>query len=227
MSIRIHNSGKLIAGIGIENGWVIGHDLSLIKQYYDLGARYMTLAHTSNNDICDSSTDPTRTGVAWPQPVRPPGRGRDESRRHDGRRVARVEGVHDAGDGAVDVARDRIALEHDGVRQRAAQHGRRDAARRSRRTTASCRSSRSATYVKVQPAERDTARRASSTKNSLVHSLSVVPVAVVARGAVVGAVVAADVEISVRRYRPTSSPTTIGAWRPSTPSGRRRTCRTS
>ena len=30
-AVRIHNSGKLIAGIGIENGWVIGHDLSLIK----------------------------------------------------------------------------------------------------------------------------------------------------------------------------------------------------
>ena len=29
-----------------------------IKQYYDLGARYITLAHTKNNDICDSSTDP-------------------------------------------------------------------------------------------------------------------------------------------------------------------------
>jgi membrane dipeptidase len=62
-AVRIHNSGKLVAGIGIENGWVIGHDLSLIKRYYDLGARYMTLAHTSNNDICDSSTDPR--GPEW------------------------------------------------------------------------------------------------------------------------------------------------------------------
>jgi membrane dipeptidase len=61
--VRIHNSGKLIAGIGIENGWVIGHDLGLIKKYFDLGARYMTLAHTSNNDICDSSTDPK--GPEW------------------------------------------------------------------------------------------------------------------------------------------------------------------
>jgi membrane dipeptidase len=60
---RIHRSGKLVAGIGIENGWVIGKDLSLIKRYYDLGARYMTLAHTSNNDICDSSTDPK--GEEW------------------------------------------------------------------------------------------------------------------------------------------------------------------
>jgi membrane dipeptidase len=55
---RIVASGKLVAAIGIENGWVIGNDLSLIKRYHDLGGRYMTLAHTSNNDICDSSTDP-------------------------------------------------------------------------------------------------------------------------------------------------------------------------
>ena len=42
----------------MENGYPIGKDLSRIKQYYDLGARYITLAHTKNNDICDSSTDP-------------------------------------------------------------------------------------------------------------------------------------------------------------------------
>jgi membrane dipeptidase len=60
---RIDKAGKLVAAIGIENGWVIGHDLSLIQKYYDLGARYMTLAHTQNNDICDSSTDPR--GAEW------------------------------------------------------------------------------------------------------------------------------------------------------------------
>ncbi|HET9423939.1 MAG TPA: dipeptidase [Gemmatimonadaceae bacterium] len=54
---RILAKGKLVGAIGIENGYVIGKDLSLIRTYYDLGARYMTLAHTSNNDICDSSTD--------------------------------------------------------------------------------------------------------------------------------------------------------------------------
>jgi len=54
---RLKQRGMLIAAIGIENGYVIGKDLSLIKTYFDLGARYMTLAHTSNNDVCDSSTD--------------------------------------------------------------------------------------------------------------------------------------------------------------------------
>ncbi len=55
---RIARTGKLVTVIGIENGWVIGRDLSLIKRYYDLGGRYMTLAHTTHNDIADSSNPP-------------------------------------------------------------------------------------------------------------------------------------------------------------------------
>jgi membrane dipeptidase len=55
---RLKKEGKIAAFIGVENGYPIGKDLTRIKQYYDLGARYMTLAHTKNNDICDSSTDP-------------------------------------------------------------------------------------------------------------------------------------------------------------------------
>jgi membrane dipeptidase len=55
---RIKKAGKIAAFIGVENGYPVGKDLSRVKQYYDLGARYMTLAHTKNNDICDSSTDP-------------------------------------------------------------------------------------------------------------------------------------------------------------------------
>jgi membrane dipeptidase len=55
---RAKREGKLGAAIGIENGYVIGKDLGLIARYFELGARYMTLAHSQNNDICDSSTDP-------------------------------------------------------------------------------------------------------------------------------------------------------------------------
>lgn len=54
---RIEKSGKRSVFIGIENGYPLGRDLSLIRKYYDLGARYITLCHSSNNDICDSSTD--------------------------------------------------------------------------------------------------------------------------------------------------------------------------
>jgi membrane dipeptidase len=54
---RINNNGRLAIFIGIENGYTVGNDISLVRKYYDLGARYITLCHTSNNDICDSSTD--------------------------------------------------------------------------------------------------------------------------------------------------------------------------
>lgn len=54
---RISGHDKLAIFIGIENGYAIGKDISLVEKYYDLGARYITLCHTSNNDICDSSTD--------------------------------------------------------------------------------------------------------------------------------------------------------------------------
>jgi len=54
---RIEKEGKRAAFIGMENGYPIGKDLSLVKEYYDRGIRYITLCHGSDNDICDSSTD--------------------------------------------------------------------------------------------------------------------------------------------------------------------------
>ena len=52
---RIHAEGKLVAAIGIENGYVIGRDLSLLQRYHELGARYVTLSHNGHNDIADSA----------------------------------------------------------------------------------------------------------------------------------------------------------------------------
>jgi membrane dipeptidase len=54
---RLKKAGKIASFIGIENGYPIGKDISRIKEFYDRGARYITLAHTRNNDIGDSSTD--------------------------------------------------------------------------------------------------------------------------------------------------------------------------
>ncbi len=59
---RIHDSGKLVAAIGIENGYVLGQDLSLLTTYHDLGARYITLAHNGHNDIADSAQPRVRNG---------------------------------------------------------------------------------------------------------------------------------------------------------------------
>ena len=52
-----NDAGLLSAYIGIENGFALGMDIENVKRYYDMGVRYITLCHTSNNDICDSSTD--------------------------------------------------------------------------------------------------------------------------------------------------------------------------
>ena len=54
---RLKKMDRRAVYIGIENGYAIGKDLSLIETFYRRGARYITLCHTKNNDICDSSTD--------------------------------------------------------------------------------------------------------------------------------------------------------------------------
>ena len=62
---RIAAEGKKVEIIGIENGFVIGRDAHAFDQldhYYQLGARYMGLTHTGNNDICDSSSASIKLG---------------------------------------------------------------------------------------------------------------------------------------------------------------------
>ncbi len=55
---KIKKQGKKAIYLGLENGYPLGLDPAMTEKYYKLGARYITLAHTRNNDICDSSTDP-------------------------------------------------------------------------------------------------------------------------------------------------------------------------
>ena len=61
---RIAASGRSIAAIGIENGYVIGRDLSLMETYHDLGARYFGLVHNGHNDIADSANPRPNLGDA-------------------------------------------------------------------------------------------------------------------------------------------------------------------
>ena len=54
---RLEKEGRRAIFIGMENGYPLGHDIALVDYFYRRGVRYITLAHTADNDICDSSTD--------------------------------------------------------------------------------------------------------------------------------------------------------------------------
>lgn len=54
---RIMASGKVASMYGVEGGHAIANSLAVLRQLYDLGARYMTLTHSASLDWADSATD--------------------------------------------------------------------------------------------------------------------------------------------------------------------------
>jgi len=60
---RIHKQGKIAALMGIEGGHAIEDSLRLLRDYYELGIRYMTLTHSNTNNWADSSGDMDKAGV--------------------------------------------------------------------------------------------------------------------------------------------------------------------
>jgi len=61
---RIHKAHRVASLVGIEGGHQINGSLAVLRQMYDLGARYMTLTHTRNTAWADAATDtPSHHGL--------------------------------------------------------------------------------------------------------------------------------------------------------------------
>jgi membrane dipeptidase len=66
---RIQKTGKVASMMGVEGGSQIDNDLAVLRQYYALGVRYMTLTHVRHNDWADSANEAPRE-----QPLTPFGK---------------------------------------------------------------------------------------------------------------------------------------------------------
>jgi membrane dipeptidase len=62
---RIAKSGKKVAVIGIENGYPVGTDINRVKEFWQRGGRYMSLAHNGHNQLADSHTGEAANEWKW------------------------------------------------------------------------------------------------------------------------------------------------------------------
>ena len=61
---RIAGDGRLVALLGMENGYALGEDPENVRRFAELGVRYLSLAHNGNNHLSDSNTSEAE-GTRW------------------------------------------------------------------------------------------------------------------------------------------------------------------
>ena len=59
---QIHNDGKLVALIGMVNGYPLGPNLERLQDFYDQGLRYIGFTHAGHNDLADSARPSAERG---------------------------------------------------------------------------------------------------------------------------------------------------------------------
>lgn len=57
---RAFEQGRIGSLLGLEGGHVLNNSLAVLRMYYRLGARYMTLTHWQTHDWADAATDAAR-----------------------------------------------------------------------------------------------------------------------------------------------------------------------
>jgi membrane dipeptidase len=62
--VRLHGRGKKAALLGVENGYSLGENAGRVQEFFERGARYLSLAHNGHNQLSDSHTG-EREGWKW------------------------------------------------------------------------------------------------------------------------------------------------------------------
>ncbi len=130
---RAHREHKLAALLGIEGGHSIENDVRLLRDFYRLGVRYMTLSWSNTNEWADSSGDINNPKIEHHNGLTDGGKqivARDEPPGHAGRYLARRRQDVLRRDRGQQSAGDRLALFRARPHESSAQHDRRHAARR-------------------------------------------------------------------------------------------------